>query len=183
MDDFAGILVLLALVALAVPLLLVMALVKIGNAKARVDALERDVEQLHGRLRQVASARAAPPTSSLDTVARAQPSMAAAPPARAAETWRDGAVPADSGIDAIKRDPVARDGGDAGTVFAGLSESDPAYPGASASPTTRRKRPRWRRPQATPPGKRRVLSVRRRRMLSQKPSTGSAAGSPRAMCR
>ena len=133
MDDFAGILVLLALVALAVPLLLVMALVKIGNAKARIDALERDVEQLHGRLRQVASARAAPPTSSLDTVARAQPSMAAAPPARAAETWRDGAVPADSGIDAIKRDPIARDGGDAGTVFAGLSESDPAYPGASAS--------------------------------------------------
>ena len=133
MDDFAGILVLLALALLAVPVLLVVALVKIGNAKARIDALERDVEQLHGRLRQVESVRAAPLASSQDTVARAQPSMAAAPPARVAETWRDGAAPADSAPDAIRRDPIARDVGDAGPVSAGLNASDPAYPGASAS--------------------------------------------------
>ena len=137
MGDMAGIVTLLVLAVLAVPFLLVVALIKIGSAKARIDALERDVEQLHGRLRRVESVRAAQPVSSPDTVARAQPSMAAAPPARAAETWRDGAAPADSAPDAIRRDPVARDGVrdgvDAGPVSAAVGDFDPAYPGASAS--------------------------------------------------
>ncbi len=133
MDDFAGILVLLALALLAVPVLLVVALVKIGNAKARIDALERDVEQLHGRLREVESARGAPAVSSRDGGVRAQPTMATAPPARTENTWRDDVVSADSAPDAIKRDPLARDGFDAGRVSAAVGESDPAYPGASAS--------------------------------------------------
>ena len=133
MDDFAGILVLLALALLAVPVLLVVALVKIGNAKARIDALERGVEQLHGRLREVESARGAPAVSSRDGGARAQPSMATAPPARTENTWRDDVVSADSAPDAIKRDPFARDTLDAGRVSAVVGASDPAYPGASAS--------------------------------------------------
>jgi uncharacterized membrane protein len=133
MDDFAGILVLLALALLAVPVLLVVALVKIGNAKARIDALERGVEQLHGRLREVESARGAPAVSSRDGGVRAQRSMATAPPARTDKTWRDDVVSADSAPDAIKRDPLARDGFDAGRVSAAVGESDPAYPDASAS--------------------------------------------------
>lgn len=128
-----GILVLLALALLAVPVLLIVALIKIGNAKARIDALEGDVEQLHGRLREVESARAAPAVSSRDADARAQPSMATAPPARTESTWRDDVVPADSAADVIKRDTVARDGFEAGRISADLGESDPASPGASAS--------------------------------------------------
>ncbi len=133
MDDFAGILVLLALALLAVPVALVVALVKIGHAKTRIDALERDVEQLHGQLREVKSARGAPAVSSRDTGARTQPSMAAAPPTRTDNTWRDDVVSADSAPDAVKRDRVARDGFDAGSVSAVVGESDPAYSGASAS--------------------------------------------------
>ena len=57
MDDFTGILILLGLAVLTVPLLLVVALVKIGNAKARIDALERDVQRLQARVLNVESAR------------------------------------------------------------------------------------------------------------------------------
>ncbi len=98
MDDFAGILILLGLVVLMVPLLLVMALVKIGNAKLRIDALERDVQRLQTRVLSVESTRAAPAVSkpagtqeSAEQVApqpppsRAQPAAAPPPPARSAE--------------------------------------------------------------------------------------------------
>jgi uncharacterized membrane protein len=53
MDDLAGILTLLALVVLSVPILLVVALVKIGNARRRIDWLERELEQVQDRVRQV----------------------------------------------------------------------------------------------------------------------------------
>ena len=63
MDDLAGILILVGLAVLTVPLLLVMALVKIGNAKLRIDALERDVQRLQARVLNVESSRAAPTVS------------------------------------------------------------------------------------------------------------------------
>ena len=72
MDDFAGILILLGLALLTVPLLLVMALVKIGNAKMRIDALERDVQRLQARVLNVESARAAPAASASGASASAQ---------------------------------------------------------------------------------------------------------------
>ena len=92
MDDLAGILILLGLAVLTVPLLLVMALVKIGNAKLRIDALERDVQRLQARVLNVESSRAAPAVSkpaetqesAAQAASRAQPA-AAPPPARSAE--------------------------------------------------------------------------------------------------
>lgn len=86
MDDFAGILILLGLAVLTVPLLLVMALIKIGNAKLRIDALERDVQRLQARVLNVESSRPAPAVSkpadaqesAFQPPPRAQP--AAAPP-------------------------------------------------------------------------------------------------------
>ena len=57
-DGIVGLLFLLGLAVLAVPLLLVMALVKIGNAKLRIEALERDVTQLENRLATVEQTRA-----------------------------------------------------------------------------------------------------------------------------
>ena len=137
MDDFAGILVLLALAILAVPVLLVVALVKIGNAKARIDALERDVEQLHGRLRGVESARGASTAPMQDAGPRAQPAMAAAPPTRTAEVWQDGVAPTDVAPDVIKRAPPVRDGSDAGLTAGVARESDPAD---GAPPMSRRAR-------------------------------------------
>jgi uncharacterized membrane protein len=89
MDDLAGILTLLGLLVLSVPILLVVALVKIGNAKARIDTLEREVQQLQRRLLGVearAPAVAAPAsaasaaeadTAQADTL---RPQPAAAPP-------------------------------------------------------------------------------------------------------
>ncbi len=97
MDDFAGIVILFGLAVLAVPLLLVMALVKIGNAKARIDALERDVQRLQARVLNVESTRAAPAAatqqwasenatqSAQQSAPRVQPAAAAPPPARSAE--------------------------------------------------------------------------------------------------
>lgn len=93
MHDFAGILVLIGLALLTVPLLLVMALVKIGNAKLRISALERDVQRLQARVLNVESARAAPVVAtSAETsgfapqpASRAQPAAASPPPARSAE--------------------------------------------------------------------------------------------------
>jgi uncharacterized membrane protein len=93
MDDFAGILILLGLAVLTVPLLLVMALIKIGNAKLRIDALERDVQRLQARVLNVESARPAPAVSkpaeaqesTFQPPPRAQPAAASPPPARTAE--------------------------------------------------------------------------------------------------
>lgn len=127
MDDFAGILVLLVLVILAVPVLLIVALVKIGNAKARIDALERDVEQLHGRLHEVESTRVAPGVPARDTGQRAQPAMAAAPPARTADIRPDGAMPARGVPDGIERAPAMHDGSDADSDAGVDRGSDPAY--------------------------------------------------------
>ncbi len=124
MDDFAGILVLLALAILAVPVLLIVALVKIGNAKARIDALERGVEQLYGRLRDVESARGASTAPMQDTSSRAQPAMAAAPPQRTAEVWQEDVVPTGVAPEAIKRPPPVRDEADAGLSAGGVRESD-----------------------------------------------------------
>jgi uncharacterized membrane protein len=80
MDDFAGILILLGLAVLAVPLLLVMALIKIGNAKARIDTLERDVQRLQARVLNVESARAAPAVSKAAAPVPEQATSAAGPP-------------------------------------------------------------------------------------------------------
>lgn len=93
MDDLAGILILVGLAVLTVPLLLVMALVKIGNAKLRIDALERDVQRLQARVLNVESSRAAPavskPAEAQESVFQhppsAQPAAASPPPARTAE--------------------------------------------------------------------------------------------------
>ncbi len=96
MDDFAGILILFGLAVLMVPLLLVMALVKIGNAKLRIDALERDVQRLQARVLNVESARAAPAVSTpagtpvdtrVDTSVETpvETPAAAPPPARSAD--------------------------------------------------------------------------------------------------
>ena len=85
MDDLAGILMLLGLAVLTVPLLLVMALVKIGNAKARIDALERDVQRLQARVLNVESTRGAAESTAQPFAVRAQPDVAAPPPARSAE--------------------------------------------------------------------------------------------------
>ncbi|MFD0725698.1 DUF2339 domain-containing protein [Lysobacter brunescens] len=57
-DGIVGLLLLVGLAVLAVPLLLVMALVKIGNAKLRIETLERDVTQLENRLARVEQTRA-----------------------------------------------------------------------------------------------------------------------------
>ncbi len=97
MDDFAGIVILFGLAVLAVPLLLVMALVKIGNSKARIDALERDVQRLQARVLNVESTRAGPAAatqqwasenatqSAQQSAPRVQPAAAAPPPARSAD--------------------------------------------------------------------------------------------------
>ncbi len=137
MDDFAGILVLLALALLAVPVALVVALVKIGHAKTRIDALERDVQQLHGQLHEVASARSATAAATQDAGPRARPAMAAAPPARATDVWRDGAMPVSGAPDETRRDPAARDGSDADYTAAVARESNPAH---IAPPASRRAR-------------------------------------------
>ncbi len=90
MDDLAGILILVGLAVLTVPLLLVMALVKIGNAKLRIDALERDVQRLQARVLHVESSRPAPAVSkpadaqesAFQPPPRAQPAAAPPPPTR-----------------------------------------------------------------------------------------------------
>jgi len=53
MDELAGVLTLLGLIVLSVPVLLIVALVKIGNAKLRIETLEREVQQLRGRVEGV----------------------------------------------------------------------------------------------------------------------------------
>jgi uncharacterized membrane protein len=76
MDELAGILTLLALVLLSVPILLVVALVKIGNARRRIDWLEQELAQVQDRVRQVESRSEA--TIAAAAVARAA-TVAAAP--------------------------------------------------------------------------------------------------------
>ena len=88
MDDLAGILTLLGLVVLAVPVLLIVALVKIGNAKARIDALERDVRQMQLRIDDVETRRPA------TAPAQAATMQAAPPPSRSAEVEPPPAAPA-----------------------------------------------------------------------------------------
>lgn len=90
MDDLAGILTLLALVMLSVPILLVVALVKIGNAKRRIDWLERELEQIQDRVRQVEN--------------RSEASIAAAAVARAASV---AAAPASPPVAAPTAEPIA----------------------------------------------------------------------------
>ena len=93
MDDFAGILILVGFAVLTVPLLLVMALIKIGNAKVRIDALERDVQRLQarvlnvesGRPAQAASTSAEPQERAPQAPPRAQPAAAPPPPTRSEE--------------------------------------------------------------------------------------------------
>lgn len=101
MDDFAGILILLGLAVLTVPLLLVMALVKIGNAKLRIDALERDVQRLQARVLNVESSRPAPAVSkpaeaqesTFQPPPRAQPAAAQPPSMRIDEPESSPDVP------------------------------------------------------------------------------------------
>lgn len=89
MHDLAGILILLGLVVLAIPLLLIVVLVKLGNARARIEDLERDVAGLHARVAMVeqppAQARPAPTIRPEAAAAAAMPpaSTPVAPPAAA----------------------------------------------------------------------------------------------------
>lgn len=93
MDDLAGFLILIGLAVLAVPILLVAALVKIANAKARIEALERDVQRLQAkvltveaRAAQASSAGVAEPVSTpAEAPARAQPAAATPPPSVVAD--------------------------------------------------------------------------------------------------
>jgi uncharacterized membrane protein len=110
MDDLAGILTLLALVVLSVPILLVMALVKIGNAKARIDTLEREVQQLQRRLLGV-EARA-PGPATFATAAKVVDAPADAP----ADTFRPQAAAAPTPpFRATAPDAGARDDASAAT--------------------------------------------------------------------
>lgn len=83
-DGIVGLLFLLGLAVLAVPLLLVMALVKIGNAKLRIETLERDVSRLEGRLATVEQTRADAVAEALAASVAAK--AAAARPASVAES-------------------------------------------------------------------------------------------------
>ncbi|MGN6152941.1 MAG: DUF2339 domain-containing protein [Lysobacteraceae bacterium] len=85
MDDLAGILTLLGLVVLSVPILLVAALIKLGNARARIDGLERDVQDLHVRVSGLESRpvplRAPGPAEAAETRVARPPAVFAPPPA------------------------------------------------------------------------------------------------------
>lgn len=83
MHDLAGILILLGLVVLAVPLLLIVVLIKLGNARARIEDLERDVQGLHARVAVVESRPAATPRADTAPAAAKTPEAtpAAAPAA------------------------------------------------------------------------------------------------------
>ncbi|MFZ5638582.1 MAG: DUF2339 domain-containing protein [Pseudomonadota bacterium] len=84
MDDLAGFLILIGLAVLAVPILLVAALVKIANAKARIEALERDVQRLQAKVLTVEARTAQIPSAAAEPAVeaspRAQPAAAAPPP-------------------------------------------------------------------------------------------------------
>jgi len=83
MDDVVVWLVLLGLVVLAVPALLVVALVAIGGLKRRVGALEQQVAQLHSERAASAapsSARTTARPADADVPAAAEPVRSASPP-------------------------------------------------------------------------------------------------------
>lgn len=85
MDDLAGILTLLGLVLLSIPILLVVALIKLGTARARIDELERDVQGLHARVSDLESRpaplRAPAPAVAAETPVARAPAVFAPPPA------------------------------------------------------------------------------------------------------
>ncbi|TXH73305.1 MAG: DUF2339 domain-containing protein [Lysobacteraceae bacterium] len=108
MGDLAGILILLGLAVLAVPVLLVVALLKIGKANDRIDALMRDIDALKSRLRgleaRAADGVASPATaqsSAAQQAADRPPAQAVAPPAAAVsaafDPQRMGSAEADPG--------------------------------------------------------------------------------------
>jgi uncharacterized membrane protein len=103
MDDLAGILTLLALVLLSVPILLVVALVKIGNARRRIDGLERELEQVQDRVRLIEDRNEA----SIAAAAVARAASVAAAPAPFAAPPSDGiAAPAAAIVAASPPTPV-----------------------------------------------------------------------------
>ena len=108
-DGIVMLLMLVGLAVLAVPLLLVMALVKIGNAKLRIETLERDVTQLENRLARVEQARADAGTEALAASLAAK--AAAARPATVASPVVETPVPPSPSSESIP------------------SESTPAAPG------------------------------------------------------
>lgn len=126
MDELAGILTLLALLLLSVPILLVVALVKIGNARRRIDWLEQELEQVRDRVREVESRSEA--TIAAAAVARAA-SAAAAPapePVAAPPAVASAAAPtASPAISPPAAQPPARP---AAVEAAALQSQAPAMP-------------------------------------------------------
>lgn len=97
MDDLAGILTLLGLVLLSIPVLLVVALVKLGNARSRIDELERDVQGLHARVSDLESRPAplrAPAPAAVAEAPVFRPTEVFAPPRATAPTAAPAAEPA-----------------------------------------------------------------------------------------
>ena len=133
-DGIVGLLFLLGLAVLAVPLLLVMALVKIGNAKLRIETLERDVSRLESRLATVEQTRADAGTAALAASVAAK--AAAARPATVTAPIPEPPVAPPQPAESV------------------LSESTPAEP-ASERPITGRARfdvPEAQVPPAAKPG-------------------------------
>lgn len=126
MDDLVGILILVGLVVLAVPILLVIALVKIGNANARIDEIQRELQQIKSRLRGVearpAEAAVVPPA----------PAQAAAQ--QVAEGRTESAAPQaqDAGVGAVAAAAVPPP-----SVSAPLPDVEPAMPEAGLVPPSR----------------------------------------------
>ena len=89
MDDLAGLLVLLGLAVLAVPLLLILALVSISGLKRRVAAIEQQLSLLHAAQASATSRQHAetviPPPAAPAYEARRAPSTQAAAPQRQSE--------------------------------------------------------------------------------------------------
>jgi uncharacterized membrane protein len=88
MDDLAGILTLLGLALLSIPILLVVALIKLGTARSRIDELERDVQGLHARVSDLESRpaplRAPAPAAVAETPVARPPAVFVPPPAEPA---------------------------------------------------------------------------------------------------
>ncbi len=108
MGDMAGILILLGLGLLAVPILLVVALVKIGHAKSRIDALEREVADLRIGLQRTAQATAQAAADPARSRAAAAPSVVEAPAQRSDFTAAE-AVEAGKTSNDIAQEVVAGD--------------------------------------------------------------------------
>jgi uncharacterized membrane protein len=108
MGDMTGILVLLGLGLLAVPVLLVVALVKISHAKSRIDALEREVADLRTGLQRAAQPAAQAAADTVRSRAPAAPSVVEAPAQRADSTSTEPVEAAKTSHD-IAQDVVAGD--------------------------------------------------------------------------